>query len=117
MIAIHLEWNLIFFAREDGTIIAYNMDRKKVHVIPIRVFWYGRRIVGVFGPPMSKFVFARLAQMVCSEDTRVYTGLGRMFLCLVCSCSCYRHLVCNRGYKQAREGKDSKSPVKGVNGC
>ena len=33
--------------------------------------------VGVFGPPMSKFVFARLARMVCSEDTRVYTGSGR----------------------------------------
>ena len=45
VIAVHLEWNLIFFAREDGTIIAYNMDRKKVHVIPVRVFRYGRRIV------------------------------------------------------------------------
>ena len=33
-------------------------------------------VVGVFGPPMSKFVFARLARMVCSEDTRVYIGLG-----------------------------------------
>ena len=26
--------------------------------------------VGVFGPPMSKFVFACLARMVCLEDTR-----------------------------------------------
>ena len=34
----------------------------------------GNYIVGVFGPPMSKFVFTRLARMVCSEDTRVYTG-------------------------------------------
>ena len=32
VIIVHLEWNLIFFAREDGTIIIYNMDRKKVHV-------------------------------------------------------------------------------------
>ena len=27
------------------------------------------RVVGVFGPPTSKFIFARLARMVCSEDT------------------------------------------------
>ena len=33
VITAYLERNLIFFAREDGTIIAYNMDRKKVHVI------------------------------------------------------------------------------------
>ena len=36
-----------------------------------------RPCVGVFGPPTSKFVFARLARMVCSEDTRVYTSSGR----------------------------------------
>ena len=42
VIAVHLEWNLIFFAREDGTIIAYDMDRISVHVIPTRVFQYGR---------------------------------------------------------------------------
>ena len=34
----------------------------------------GAPTVGVFGPPTSKFVFARLSWMVCSEDTRVYTG-------------------------------------------
>ena len=45
VITVHLGWNLIFFAREDGTIIAYNMDHKKVHVIPVRVFQYGRRTV------------------------------------------------------------------------
>ena len=32
--------------------------------------------VGVFRPLTSKFVFARLARTVCSEDTSVYTGLG-----------------------------------------
>ena len=73
--------------------------------------------VGVFGPLMRKFVFARLARMVCSEDTRVYTGSGEISLCLVCCCSCYRHLVCSRGYKQAREGKDPKSLMERVNGC
>ena len=36
--------------------------------------------VGVFRPPMSKFVFVRLARMVCSEDTGVYTGLSGMSL-------------------------------------
>ena len=55
--------------------------------------------VGVFGPQTSKFIFARLARMVCSEDTRVYTGLGKMSLRLVRCCSCYRHLVYSRGYK------------------
>ena len=32
------------------------------------------RSVSVFRPPTSKFVFARLARMVCSEDIRVNTG-------------------------------------------
>ena len=73
--------------------------------------------VGVFGPTTSKFVFARLAPMVCSEDTRVYTGSDGTSLRPVCCCSCYRHLGYSRGYKQAREGKDPKSLVKGVNGC
>ena len=72
----------------------------------------GALTVGVFGPPTIKFVFARLARMVCSEDIRVYTSLGETFLRLVCCCSCYRHLVCSRGYKKAREGKDPKSLVK-----
>ena len=73
--------------------------------------------VGVFRPSMSKFVFARLARMVCSEDTMVYSGSGGTSLRPVYCCSCYRHLVCDRGYKQAREGNDPKSLVKGVNGC
>ena len=73
--------------------------------------------VGVFEPLTSKFVFIRLARMVCSEDTRVYTDSGGMSLRPVCCCSCYLHFVCSRGYKQAREGKDPKSLVEGVNGC
>ena len=77
----------------------------------------GAPTVGVFRPPMSKFVFVRLAQMVCSKDTMVYTSSGRTSLHPVCCCSCYRHLVCSRGYKQASEGKDPMSLVKGMNGC
>ena len=73
--------------------------------------------VGVFGPPTSKFVFACLALMVCSEDIRVCIGSGGTSLRLVQCCLCYRHLVCSRGYKQAREGEDPKSLVEGVNGC
>ena len=45
MITVHPEWNLIFFAREDGTIIAYDMDPIKVHVIPTHVFRYSGRSV------------------------------------------------------------------------
>ena len=42
VITVHPEWNMIFFAGEDGTIIAYDMDRISVRVIPTHVFWYGR---------------------------------------------------------------------------
>jgi hypothetical protein len=45
VITVHPEWNMIFFAREDGTIIAYDLDHIKVHVIPTRVIRYGRRSV------------------------------------------------------------------------
>ena len=76
----------------------------------------GTPTVGVFGPPTSKFVFARLTRIVCSEDTRVYTGSDGTSLRPV-HYSCYRYLVCSRGYKQARERKDSKFLVEGVNGC
>ena len=77
----------------------------------------GTPTVDVFRPPMSKFVFACLARMVCSEDTRVYTGLGRMSQRSVRCYSCYRHLVCSMGYKQTRERDDPKPLVEGMNGC
>ena len=47
----------------------------------------------------------------------IYTGSGGTSLRPVCCCSCYRHLVCSRGYKQVREGEDPKSPVEGVKGA
>ena len=50
VIIVHLEWNLIFFAKEDGTIISYYMDSKKVHVIPVYVFWYGRCTIFLIFP-------------------------------------------------------------------
>ena len=59
----------------------------------------GSPTVGVFGPPTSKFVFMSLARIVCSEDIRVYTSSGGTSLHPVRYCSCYRHLVCSRGYK------------------
>jgi hypothetical protein len=36
VIAVHLEWNLIFLVREDKSLLAYNMNRSKVHVLPAR---------------------------------------------------------------------------------
>ena len=36
-ITVHLEWNLIFFVGAERTIIAYDMDRRKVHVTPASV--------------------------------------------------------------------------------
>ena len=42
VITVHPEWNMIFFAREQRTIIAYDLDRRKVHVIPALVIRYHR---------------------------------------------------------------------------
>ena len=78
---------------------------------------HGAPIVGVFEPSMNKFVFTRLARMVCSKGIRVYTGSDKTSLHPVHCCSCYQHLVCSRVYKQARSGIDPKSLVEGVNGC
>ena len=51
MIIVHLEWNLFFFVGAERIIIAYDMDRRKVHVIPTSVDRsYGRRKV------MSRFM-------------------------------------------------------------
>jgi hypothetical protein len=41
VITVHPEWNLIFFVGKNRAIIAYDLDRIKVHVITARVFWYG----------------------------------------------------------------------------
>jgi hypothetical protein len=49
-----------------------------------------------FEPPTSKFAFTRLARMVCSEDTRVYTGSDITSLRPMWGCSCYRHLFAVR---------------------
>jgi hypothetical protein len=42
VITIHLEWNFIFFIGKDRTLIAYDMDRRKVHVIYARVIHFYR---------------------------------------------------------------------------
>ena len=42
VIIIHPKWNMIFFVGEQRTIIAYHMDRRKVHVIPTLVIRYSR---------------------------------------------------------------------------
>ena len=45
-IAVYLEWNLIFFVGAERSIIAYDMDQRKVRVIPSGVDRsYGRRKV------------------------------------------------------------------------
>jgi hypothetical protein len=42
VIAVHLEWNLIFLVGEDKTLLAYDMNRHKVHVLPARAIDYPR---------------------------------------------------------------------------
>ena len=42
---VHLEWNLLLFVGvgDKNNIVAYNMDNRKVHVIPTHHIPYGRR--------------------------------------------------------------------------
>lgn len=42
VIPVHPECNSIFFVGEERTLIAYDMDRRKVHVIHVRVIRYAR---------------------------------------------------------------------------
>ena len=42
VIIVHLEWNFIFLAGKDRTLIAYDMDRIKVHVIHAHVIRFCR---------------------------------------------------------------------------
>jgi len=42
VIAVHPEWNLIFLVREDKSLLAYNMNHSKVHVLPARAIDYPR---------------------------------------------------------------------------
>jgi hypothetical protein len=60
------------------------------------IWWSGVYECRCFELPTSKFVSVHLAWMVCSKDTKIYTGSGWMSLCLVRCCSCYRHYVCSR---------------------
>ena len=40
-VIVHPEWNLVFFVGVgvERAVIAYNMDSRKVHVIPIHFIW------------------------------------------------------------------------------
>ena len=42
VIIVHPEWNFIFLVGKDRTLIAYDMDRRKVHVIHARVIRFCR---------------------------------------------------------------------------
>ena len=42
VIAVHLEWNLIFLVGEDITLLAFDMNHEKVHVLPTWVIRYPR---------------------------------------------------------------------------
>ena len=55
VVIVHPEWNLIFFVGVglESAIIAYNMDSKKVHVIPTHYIPYGRHdiLLEIIGRP------------------------------------------------------------------
>ena len=40
VITVHPEWNFIFLVGKDRTLIAYDMDRRKVHVIHAPVIYF-----------------------------------------------------------------------------
>jgi hypothetical protein len=42
VITVHSEWNFIFLIEKDRTLIAYDMNRRKVHVIHTRVIRFCR---------------------------------------------------------------------------
>jgi hypothetical protein len=42
VIIVHPEWNFIFIIGKDRTLIAYNIDHRKVHVIHARVIRFCR---------------------------------------------------------------------------
>ena len=42
VIAVHPEWKLIFLVGEDKTLLAYDMNRSKVHVLPAWAIGYPR---------------------------------------------------------------------------
>jgi hypothetical protein len=42
VITVHPEWNFIFLIRKDRTLIAYDMDHRKVHVIHACVIRFSR---------------------------------------------------------------------------
>ena len=42
VITVHPKWNFIFLVGKDRTLIAYDMDRRKVHVIHARVIRFCR---------------------------------------------------------------------------
>jgi hypothetical protein len=42
VIAVHLEWNLIFLVGEDKKLITYDMNLRKVLVLPTQVVQYHR---------------------------------------------------------------------------
>ena len=40
VIAVHPEWNLIFLVGEDKSLLAFDMNRSKVHVLPAQAISY-----------------------------------------------------------------------------
>ena len=58
VIAVHLEWNLIFLVGEDRTLMAYGMSHRKVHVLPARVVHYPKSTWSIYlnGPHYLPYV-------------------------------------------------------------
>ena len=66
-VIVHPKWNLILFvgAGEESAVIAYNMDIRKVHVIPTHYIPYDRRDVmpDFIGRPYCVPLFSELESL------------------------------------------------------
>jgi hypothetical protein len=58
VITVHQEWNLFFLVGEDRTLIAYDMSRRKVHVLLARIVCYLRSTWSIYlnGPHYLPYV-------------------------------------------------------------
>ena len=86
-ITVHPEWNLIFFVGAERTIIAYDMDQRKVNVIPsILDHSYGRhKVLSWF---MSRPYFLPYVPLLLFLESLAeqWIKLHLMYLCVM-TCS------------------------------
>jgi hypothetical protein len=82
VIAVHLEWNLIFLVGEDRTLMAYDMSRRKVHVLPTWVVHYFKSTRSIYlnGPHYLPYV-PLFMKSLAKQTVYMLYFVGRTCLC------------------------------------